>query len=135
MIDFGPVRQSREYEWRLPLISVVFLTMTFFLITGAMTGSSAPVTVELPAGALDEIKPPEAVTVYVGADGFVYIHDQIIEARFAPFLLRSFFVKEGQRSVQIRADKNTSAETVIELMEQMRGIGVEEVVILTERKK
>lgn len=134
MIDFGPERKRAEYEWRMPLISVVFLMLAFFLITGKMQ-ASGPVNVDLPAGALDETKPPEAVTVYVGTDGFVYVLDQVIEAQFAPFLLRSFFMKEGHRSVQIKADKDASAELIIDLMEQMREIDIEEVIILTERKK
>jgi len=134
MIDFGPERVKREYEWRLPLISVVFLMLAFFLITGKMQ-ASGPVAVNLPEGSLDETKPAEAVTVYVGSDGLVYLLDQVIEARFAPYLLRSFFLKEGHRSVQIRADKNSDAETLIDLMDQMREIHVEEIIVLTDRGK
>ena len=73
--------------------------------------------------------------MYVGADGFVYMFDQVIEAQFAPFMLRSFFLKEGHRSVQIRADRNANAETLIDLMEKMREIQVEEIIILTEQGK
>ncbi|MSP42689.1 MAG: biopolymer transporter ExbD [Alphaproteobacteria bacterium] len=134
MIDFGPERLSRDYEWRLPLISVVFLMLTFFLITGTMQ-AAGPVKVDLPKGALDETRPAEAVTVYVGADGLVYMLDQVIEARFAPFMLRSYFMKEGHRSVQVKADKNADAETLIDLMEQMREINIEEIVILTEHAR
>ncbi len=134
MIDFGPVRPSREYEWRMPLISIVFLMLAFFLVTGKME-SGEPVKVDLPEGALDETKPAEAVTIYVGSDGFVYMFDQVIEARFAPYMLRSFFLKEGHRSVQIRADKNADAESMIDLMEKMREINIEEIVILTESAK
>lgn len=134
MINFGPPRVKREYEWRLPLISIVFLMLAFFLITGKMQ-ASGPVAVNLPEGSLDETKPAEAVTVYVGSDGLVYLLDQVIEARFAPYLLRSFFLKEGHRSVQIRADKNSDAETLIDLMDQMREIHVEEIIVLTEHGK
>lgn len=134
MIDFGPERQRQEYEWRLPLISVVFLMLAFFLVTGKMEAGD-PVKVELPEGRIDETKPAEAVTIHVGADGFVYMFDQVVEARFAPFMLRSFFLKEGHRSVQIRADKNADAESMIDLMEKMREINIEEIVILTERGK
>jgi biopolymer transport protein ExbD len=134
MIDFGPERVSREYEWRLPLISIVFLMLAFFLITGKMQ-ASGPVEVNLPEGSLDETKPAEAVTVYVATDGLVYMLDQVIEARFAPYMLRSYFVKEGHRSVQIRADKDSDAETLIDLMEQMREINIEEIIILTEHGK
>lgn len=131
MIDFGSEPPRRQYEYLVPLINVVFLLITFFLITGTMKGSD-PVKVELPSGTMNESKPPEAVTVYVGTDGFVYVLDQVIEAQFAPFLLRSFFMKEGHRSVQIKADKNSDASMIIDLMEQMREIEIEEVVILTE---
>lgn len=134
MIDFGPEPPRKQYEYLVPLINVVFLLITFFLITGTMQGSD-PVKVELPKGELDEIKPPEAVTVFIGTDGFVYIFDQIIEARFAPFMLRSFFIKEGHRSVQVKADKNSDAETLIEFMEKMREINVEEIILLTEHEK
>ncbi len=134
MIDFGPYRQSREYEWRMPLISVVFLMLAFFLVTGKMQ-SGEPVKVDLPEGVIDEAKPAEPVTVYIGADGFVYLFDQVIEARFAPFMLRSFFLKEGHRSVQIRADKNADAEAMVDLMEKMREIKIDEIVILTESAK
>jgi len=134
MIDFGPYRQSREYEWRMPLISVVFLMLAFFLVTGKMQ-SGEPVKVDLPEGVIDEAKPAEPVTVYIGADGFVYLFDQVVEARFAPFMLRSFFLKEGHRSVQIRADKNADAEAMVDLMEKMREIKIDEIVILTESAK
>ena len=134
MIDFGPERPRREYEWRMPLISVVFLMLAFFLITGKMQ-AAGPVGVDLPEGSLDETKPAEAVTVYVGADNFVYLFDQVVEAQFAPYMLRSYFMKEGHRSVQIKADKNADAETLIDLMEQMREIKIEEIIILTEHAK
>ncbi|MEQ1887993.1 MAG: biopolymer transporter ExbD [Alphaproteobacteria bacterium] len=134
MIDFGPERPRREYEWRMPLISVVFLMLAFFLITGKMQ-AAGPVGVDLPEGSLDETKPAEAVTVYVGADNFVYLFDQVVEAQFAPYMLRSYFMKEGHRSVQIKADKNADAETLIDLMDQMREIKIEEIIILTEHAK
>jgi biopolymer transport protein ExbD len=133
MIDFGPERPRREYEYLVPLINVVFLLITFFLITGTMQ-TAEPVNVELPTGSIDETKPAEAVTVYVGTDGLVYMLDQVIEARFAPYMLRSYFVKEGHRSVQVKADKNSDAETLIDLMEQMREIQIEEIIILTEHE-
>lgn len=131
MIDFGPEPPKREYEYLVPLINVVFLLITFFLITGTMQ-SAEPVQVDLPEGVINESKPAEAVTIHVGSDGLVYIMDQVIEARFAPYMLRSFFLKEGHRSVQIRADKDSDAETLIDMMQQMREINVEEVIILTE---
>ena len=134
MIDFGPERPRREYEYLVPLINVVFLLITFFLITGTMQ-MAEPVKVELPAGSIDETKPAEAVTVYVATDGLVYMLDQVIEARFAPYMLRSYFMKEGHRSVQVKADKNSDAETLIDLMEQMREIKIEEIILLTEHAK
>lgn len=133
MIDFQGQQKRRTYEAVVPLINVVFLLLIFFLLAGTMQ-QAEPVDVTLPAGELDEIKPPEAVTIYVADDGFVYIFDQIIEARFAPFMLRSFFLKEGHRSVQVKADQNADAETIIELMAQMREIDVEEISLITERK-
>lgn len=134
MIDFGPEPPRREYEYLVPLINVVFLLITFFLVTGTLQESD-PVTIDLPEGAIDEAKPAEPVTVFLGADGFAYIFDQVVEARFAPYMLRSFFVKEGHRSVQLRADRNVSAETLVDMMENMREIGVEEIIILTEQAK
>ncbi|HAD24398.1 MAG TPA: hypothetical protein DCF61_01535 [Alphaproteobacteria bacterium] len=133
MIDFQGQQKRRTYEAVVPLINVVFLLLIFFLLAGTMQ-QAEPVDVTLPVGELDEIKPPEAVTIYVADDGFVYIFDQIIEARFAPFMLRSFFLKEGHRSVQVKADQNADAETIIELMAQMREIDVEEISLITERK-
>ena len=132
MIDFGPEPPRREYEYLVPLINVVFLLITFFLVTGSMQGAD-PIAVDLPHGAIDEAKPAEPVTLLLGADGLAYLFDQVVEARFAPYMLRSFFVKEGHRSIQIKADKNTSAETLLEMMERMREIGADEVIILTEQ--
>lgn len=134
MIDFGPERPRRAYEYLVPLINVVFLLITFFLITGAMQGAD-PVEVDLPLGEINEIKPAEMVTVHVGSDGFVYVFDQIIEAKYAPFLLRSFFLKQGHRSVQVKADKNSDAGTLIDLMEKMREIGVEQITLSTAPEK
>lgn len=133
MIDFGAEQRRRPYEAVVPLINVVFLLLIFFLIAGTIQ-EPEPVDVTLPSGQLDDVKPPEAVTVYVGKDGFVYIFDQIIEARFAPYMLRSFFLKEGHRSVQVKADADSDAATLIELMEHMREIHVEEIIIVKDRQ-
>lgn len=136
MIEFdeqdGAPAPRREFETTIPLINVVFLLLIFFLLAGTL-GETSEVGVNLPSGTIDDPAPPQKVTLYVEADGFVWVGDQVMEPSLAGFMLKDFMRDKDKSRVSIKADQAAPAESVLTLMEGLRGAGVQQVTLLTER--
>ena len=137
MIDFdetddGGHAPRREFETTIPLINVVFLLLIFFLLAGTL-GESDEIGVNLPSGTIDDPSPPQRVTLYVESDGFVWVGDQVMEPALAGFMLKEFMKDKDKSRVSIKADEAAPAESVLTLMEGLRGAGVQQVTLLTER--
>ena len=136
MIEFDEQdghQPRREFETTIPLINVVFLLLIFFLLAGTLGESNSDVKVTLPSGTIDDPAPPQKVTIYVEADGFVWVGDQVMEPSLAGFMLKDFMKDKDKSRVSIKADEAAPAESVLTLMEGLRGAGVQQVTLLTER--
>ena len=137
MMEFDEIegghQPRREFETTIPLINVVFLLLIFFLLAGTLGQSNSDVAVNLPTGAIDDPAPPQKVTLYVESDGFVWVGDQVMEPALAGFMLKEFMKDKDRSRVSIKADESAPAESVLTLMEGLRGAGVQQVTLLTER--
>ncbi|MEQ9145033.1 MAG: biopolymer transporter ExbD [Parvibaculaceae bacterium] len=134
MIEFEENRPRRPYEAVVPLINVVFLLLVFFLLAGTLQPTD-DVDVDLPSGAVDDKRATEDVILYVEADGFVHLGDQVMDSALAPYMLRGFLDEQGIYDVSIKADENAPAHNLIQLMEGLRNVGVREVNLVTEQSE
>ena len=132
MIEFDQPPPRRPYEAVVPLINIVFLLLIFFLLAGTL-GPTDPVDVSLPEGRLDDKAQRDITTLFVEADGFVWLGDRPMDAQMAPYMLRGFFDENNVGAVAIKADAAADAHDLLALMEGLRNVGVEEVTLLTER--
>ncbi|MGK2739571.1 ExbD/TolR family protein [Tepidicaulis sp. LMO-SS28] len=134
MIEFEENPRRRQIETVVPLINVVFLLLIFFLLTGTLKKSDE-VDVDLPVGQVDDKKHEEELVLYVEADGFVHFQDLVMDAQMAPYMLRNRFKELSASAVTVKADQAAAAHDLIQLMEGLRNIGVEEVMLITQQSK
>lgn len=133
MMRIPPVRTARKQESTIALINVVFLMLIFFLIAGSLAPPADPQLTYV-ASIRDEAAPPPDM-LFVRADGTA-------TWRGAPVDLKSGVEEwkallggetEEQHPFRIAADRDLPASTLLDIIADIRGAGVENIVLVTER--
>lgn len=127
---FRRQRSSAELINLTPLIDVVFQLLVFFMLAGAIRPNDAfPVNISVSRS--PTFGDAREAVVLVRADGMVGLNDRELSR---PELLQavSRLLQENPGAlVQVKADAETDANVVIEVMEELREAGVGYLVLLT----
>ena len=130
-ISRGPRRRNAD-EAMLPLINVVFLLMVFFMIVGGM---SVPDAIDLkPAQSqqLDDVD-DDPLRLLVDREGRLALGRDVFEADQLASRIDPWRKAHPHESLQLQADAQADAQYVVALLEQLRGLGIEQVVLLTTK--
>lgn len=112
-------------ENTLPLINIVFLLLTFFMVAGALERTDL-FNVSPPASNSEQAAPDGGPLLLIGADGTLALNDQTIgEEGLGKAVLGE------SKLVRIKADAASDAAFVVRLMEKLRQAGVEKVSLIT----
>ncbi len=113
-----------------PLIDVVFMLLVFFMLAGSIEPDDAfpvapPVSDATIKGDVQDL------VILVDRAGNYAIDDQAMSRGAVVSTVRAIMFSRPGTLIQIKADGGTDAVAVIELMEDLRGAGVEYLVLLT----
>jgi biopolymer transport protein ExbD len=136
-----PAPQRREVgENLIPLINIVFLLLIFFMLAGAF--SSDDIFKVDPPGSASPMEPDnEGPMILLSRDGRLALDDEPLEAaelksRLAAWVEGAEPIGEAPPPrIRIKADQDTSADRLLDLMELLREAGVERVLLLTVKAK
>ncbi len=120
-------RVTRPRENTIALINVVFLTLIFFLIAGTLT---PPLDKDVSLISMEQAlpaDPPEAL--FVTAAGELRWQGK---ATTVPEFLADREATDGE-PVKIAADRALLAETLIDIVGELRSAGAEKIVVVTDR--
>ena len=110
-----------------PLVDVLFMLIVFFVLTATFSGPVLPV--KLPGGTGEEV-PGESLRLSMDKNGGIFIgerelsRDQAVEEALIHF-------GRGERIV-IAADREVPYGTVVSLLEELRGAGVDSAGLLVD---
>ncbi len=114
----------------LPLINIVFLLLSFFLIAGQIT-KRAPVDVSPPVSDSDAKDRNNASTIQVDSDGRATIDGQpLSEGNLAALRADGTVVPEPLR---VHADAAASAVAVLRVLQKAREAGWQKIELVTMR--
>ena len=130
---FEPPRRANDDERILPLINVVFLLLIFFMLAGTLAALD-PFEIAPPRSSSEGLDETREILVLVGADGRLALDGELVtEGAFGAALterLEGFEETDGAR-VRLKADGQAEATRVVAVMEQLREVGVDRVILLT----
>jgi biopolymer transport protein ExbD len=133
MIDFGEHLPERKGLDLTPMIDVVFLLLIFFLITSIFSRPSLPMN--LPEAETARLANEPEVSVAVKADGAILLDGrEVALAELYPALLARYQGKE-KRGITLLSDKGVPFGRVVQVMDQAKKAGAEDISILAEQKK
>ena len=111
-----------------PLIDMIFILLIFFLVTTSFTKESG---VELkkpkPAPVNPDVKKKTNVTVEIGHDNRISIEGRVYDVRTVRAYMEQFLLEMPKGTVVIATDKDSYIGRVIEVMDQCKLAGVENV--------
>lgn len=137
-MNFKPDRKE-DIELNItPLIDVVFLLLIFFMVSTTFEQESE-INLTLPEASEEytEIK-PDAVNINIDAQGYVYINDnrlvnsQLLTIREA---IRDAMLDLEDPSVVISADRETTHQMVVTVMDAARQLGLLKITFATQKVK
>lgn len=109
-----------------PLIDMVFLLLIFFVVTTSFVKETG-IDVQRPTAATAEIKERGNVLIGVTEDGRVFLDRKQIDVRSVRAHMARVLSENPESSVVIVADKKSDTGVVIQVMDQCRLAGVENV--------
>ena len=134
MIELSGHTSSRRGMDLAPLIDVVFLLLIFFLLTAVFVKPSIPL--DLPKSETAKVIDKPEVSVTIKKDGSIMLNDDdILLPELYAALSKIYRDLLRDRDMSLMADKEVPFGRVIEVMDIAKRAGVENISVLTERKR
>jgi biopolymer transport protein ExbD len=110
----------------ISLVNIVFLMLIFFMIMGRVTAPDA-IRVDPPESRNATAADAGTIVVLVGSDGRIAVDEKRIEpAELAAVLSRQMErTGIGEASITLKADAETRADRLDEVLDVMRSLGVD----------
>lgn len=131
-LSLGAARKKHGVELNMsPLIDMVFILLIFFLVTTSFVKEAA-VEVKRP---LPSNKPSEPdkqnMFVQIDPDGYIFIDNQYVDIRSVRSRMERWFVENPMGNVVILSDTKARWGISIEVLDEVRQVGIKNVVVTT----
>jgi biopolymer transport protein TolR len=115
-----------------PFVDVMLVLLIIFMVAAPMMTQG--VDVALPEVTTQALHQDEEVpfVVSVTRDGKIYINDFRVETGKLGDKLRAIFKEKPTQKVYLRADKGVPYGTVMDVMAEIRGAGIEKLGLVTD---
>ncbi|MCP1673163.1 biopolymer transport protein ExbD [Natronocella acetinitrilica] len=130
-MHFPDPPRREQGENVIPLINIVFLLLIFFMLAGALTATD-PFDVEPPETRDGrEAERTEDGMILLAADGRLAFEGEELAAEDLTMRLQERLAGAEPPPIKLKADADVSAEAVLDLMDLLRDVGLERLVLLT----
>jgi biopolymer transport protein ExbD len=117
-----------------PLLDMVFILLIFFLVTTSFV-KEAGVDVERPVAKSAETKAATNMIIGIDKDGNVYMQGRRVDVRSVQPRMKQYVMETPKGSVVIAADKQSTTNTLIQVLDGCRLAGVKNISIAARKPK
>jgi biopolymer transport protein ExbD len=118
-------KQNEEAEVSItPLIDMVFILLIFFLVTASYV-SQTGITINKPVAATAQELDQDALVIGMDAAGYIYISGRQIDKFSLEQIIGDKLAENTNLGVVLQVDKEVSAEAIVDIMDRVKGLGVE----------
>jgi biopolymer transport protein TolR len=112
----------------VPYVDVMLVLLVIFMVTAPLLQQG--IDVNLPQAKGRELSPAERVVITIKKDGKIYVN----KTRTDINTLKSKFATMSDRDVFLKADRDVPYGLVVEVMGELREVGIERLGMVTESK-
>ncbi len=116
-----------------PLIDMVFILLIFFMVSTTFV-KDMKLDLERPSAASASRAPEKILRVNIDNTGTVYLEDKPTKVYMLQSHLRDMLRSSPSKNVLVIADKHIETGRLIEVIDQCRLAGAEDVVVATEQE-
>lgn len=114
-----------------PMLDVIFIMLIFFIVTTSFIKESG-IDVDRPKAATSEQKPKATIVVSIDANGVVWIDKRVIDIKAVRANIERLKTLNTNNSVIVAADKKSTTQSVVEVMDQIRQAGIKNISLSTK---
>ncbi|MFQ3217712.1 MAG: biopolymer transport protein ExbD [Paraglaciecola sp.] len=114
-----------------PMLDVVFIMLIFFIVTASFVKESG-IDVNRPEAATAVKKDRANILVAISDKGEIWINKRRIDVRAVQANIERLHAENPQGTVVIQADKKSTTETLIKVMDASRSAGITDVSIAAQ---
>jgi len=111
-----------------PMIDMVFILLIFFLVTASFNKMNA-IDIQRPDGATNDLQGAVSLVVSIDAENGVWIEGEPVDIR--KLRSRVKVLRGEHTSVMLNADRSVDTGRLIEVLDQVRLAGVDNVAVAT----
>ncbi len=113
-----------------PLVDVMLVLLIIFMVTAPMLQTG--IDVELPETRnVTDVNPEERIVISISREGFIYYGSETINYFSIPSRLKKD-AKGSKDSIFLRADKDVKWESIVSVIDKIRGAGFNEIKLVTK---
>lgn len=126
-------RQDR-HDRLIPMINIVFLLLTFFLVTGTFRAANT-LAIDPPLARSDGALDADSRILYIDRTGSLAFGNERMTPEKIVAVIRDWLAKHPDGKLQIKADKALHAGTILPLLHELQQVGIKSVrLIVTKRE-
>lgn len=111
-----------------PMLDIVFIMLIFFIVTSSFIKESG-ITVQTPSASSATAQTRGNILIAVSANGEIWIDRQTVDVRAVRAAVERMRVDQPDSSVVVQADRDARSGLVIQVMDQVRMAGVQDVAL------
>lgn len=112
------------------MVDMLFLILLFFLVTSSFI-EQPNIKLELPSTRYASTSKLEERTLTISQDGKLFFQNEPVERKELISVLKNAFLKQDDKTLVLRADKNVPYGAVVDVMDAAKGAGLRKIVAPT----
>ena len=122
MKDFLNIEEENIQINILPMIDIIFVILSFFIVSSLYLVKLETIPVNLPNAESSNQEKDPVIVVTLNMENKVFINEEMIDLILLENELRSRVTNSNNKKVVLRADKNINYGKVISILDVMRKI-------------
>ena len=122
MKDFLDLEEEKSQINILPMIDIIFVILSFFIVSSLFLVKLETIPVNLPSAETSNQEKDSLIVVTLNLENRVFIDDKFIDKSILESEIRSKLKVSNNKKVVLRADKGIKYEKVISILDVLRKI-------------
>jgi biopolymer transport protein TolR len=118
-----------------PLVDVMLVLLIIMMLVAPMLQQGVSVRLPTAENTTDKPETQEQTVVAIAANGSMYLNAKPLQEAELATRINEILETRKEKVVLIKADEDAQYGTVMAAMDQLRQAGVEDIGLITERKK
>ena len=118
-----------------PLVDVMLVLLIIMMLVAPLLQQGVPVTLPMASNYTDKPETQDQTVVAIASDKTMYVNARFVETDELATRIEETIKNKVDKVVFIKADQDVDYSAVMEAMDQLRRAGIEDIGLITERKR